>query len=61
MNGANEKAVELFLSGKIDYNGIYQSIHGALNAYKGASVNSLEDLIVADAFGRDFVKNKFGE
>lgn len=61
MNGANEKAVELFLNGKIDYKGIYQSIHGALNAYKGARVNSLEDLIVADAFGRDFVKNKFGE
>ncbi len=60
-NGANEKAVELFLKRKISYNDIYKGIYGALQAYDGPNHAHLDDLIEADAFSRNYVKQLFGE
>ncbi len=60
-NGANERAVELFLQGKIGYNDIYKAIYGALNSFEGSHHVHLEDLIEADAFARNYVDFLFGE
>lgn len=58
-NGANEKAVELFLKGKISYADIYKGIYGALQAYDGPSHTHMEDLTEADRFSREYVKELF--
>lgn len=58
-NGANEKAVEWFLKGKIGYNDIYAAIDGALSAYSGGGGNTYEDMLAANTFGEDFVVKKF--
>ncbi len=59
-NGANDTAVALFLQDKIKYNDIYQSINGALDAFKGGRVDGLDSLERANAFAVDYVKNRFG-
>ena len=58
-NGANEKAVELFLKGKISYADIYKGIYGALQAYDGPSHTHMEDFTEADRFSREYVKELF--
>ncbi len=58
-NGANEKAVELFLKGKISYVDVYKAIYGALQAYDGPNHAHLDDLIEADRFSREYVKELF--
>ena len=59
-NSANERAVELFLNGKISYKDIYKSIYGALQSFDGGHHVHLEDLIGADAFARKYVDDLFG-
>ncbi len=61
ISGANEVAVDLFLKDKIRYGDIYGALCGAVNAYVGGDDGSLDALLDADAFGRRFVKNKFGD
>jgi 1-deoxy-D-xylulose-5-phosphate reductoisomerase len=60
INGANERAVKLFLDGKIGYLDIYESLKGAFDEFKGIEINSYVDLKKADDFGRRFVDQKFG-
>ena len=60
INGANEQAVKLYLQDKITFNDIYGCLHGALNGYKNAKINTYEDLKQADTFGREYVKSKYG-
>jgi len=60
-NGANERAVKLFLENKISFNDIYSSIEGALSAYsENGKPQTFEDFERADKFGEDFVSKKFG-
>lgn len=60
INGANEVAVEYFLKGLISFNDIYSSLYESVSSFKGGKANSLEELSLADDFGRNFVKMKFG-
>ena len=59
-NSANERAVDLFLKGKISYKDIYKSIYGALQSFDGGHHVHLDDLIEADAFARKYVDDLFG-
>lgn len=59
-NGANERAVELFLKGKIGYGDIYTAIYGALQSYDGSMHVHLDDLVFADSFARKYVDYLFG-
>ncbi len=59
-NGANERAVSLFLQNRIKYNDIYLGIKGALDAFKGGKISTYEDLEAANNFGAGFVDKKFG-
>lgn len=59
-NGANERAVELFLKGKIGYGDIYTAIYGALQSYDGGMHVHLDDLVFADSFARKYVDYLFG-
>lgn len=60
-NGANEQAVKMFLQNKIKFTDIHKSIESALSAHTPWQVSSLEDLIRANDFAVNFVKNMFGE
>lgn len=59
-NGANDTAVDLFLKGKISYNGVYESISDALDAFCGGKVEGFGSLSAANEFAVNYVKNKFG-
>ena len=48
LNAANEAAVELFLRGKLSFNGIYESVHSALDNIKQTGPASLDDIMAAD-------------
>lgn len=62
VNGANEKAVQLFLEGKIGFNDIYAGISGALDTFKGNTTDiNFDNLVQADSFAREYIKNRFGE
>lgn len=60
-NGANEQAVKMFLEGKIAYTDIYKGIYGALMSFDGSHHLHFEDLLQADTFARNYVKEYFGE
>ena len=45
LNGANEAAVKLFLSGKIRFNEIIQKVNGVLEKHENVESPSLEDII----------------
>lgn len=61
LNGANEKAVKLFLCDKIGYMDIYSCIYGALEAFNGKYDGGFESLSAANEFGFNYVRSKFGE
>lgn len=54
-NGANERAVELFLQGKISFLQIPELVRAAVNAQPDAPVDSLEAVLSADRAARAFV------
>ncbi len=54
VNGANEKAVELFLKGKISFLDIERLILKSLEL-KGGSYKGIEDVLEADRYAREFV------
>lgn len=57
INGANEVAVSAFLDDKIKYADIYTVLKGAFNSIaENPAPNCLQDLIKADAFGRETAK-----
>ena len=53
-NGANEVAVKAFLEGKINYSNIYSLIESALNAYTYTVDYSLDAVLEADRFAREY-------
>lgn len=58
VNGANEAAVELFLSNKIGFLQIGELVKSVLTEFENKSVVSLKDVLDADKAAREFVKNK---
>lgn len=54
-NGADEAAVELFLSGKLSFPGIPAVIERAMGAYNNTQACSLDDIFAADRWARDYV------
>ena len=60
LNAANETAVELFLTGKLSFYGIPESISAALGSIKNAENPSLDEIIEADKAARRFVKERHG-
>lgn len=58
VNGANEAAVELFLSNKIDFLQIGELVISVLSEFENKSVYSLKDVLDADKAAREFVKKK---
>lgn len=59
-NGANDKAVDMFLRGKIGFCDINAAIKSALDAFNGKNVCNLEGVKNANDFAVNFVKSKFG-
>ena len=57
-NGANEKAVELFLDGKIGFNDIGRIVLAAVQEIKtDITEYTIEDIYAADKVARDFAEN----
>ena len=57
MNGANEAAVEAFLSGTILWSEIAPSIERALELHDGATADSVDAIVRADRRGRECVRS----
>lgn len=55
MNGANEKAVSLFLDGRIAFNAISDKVIAAVSGFSNKYNFSLEDIFEADIWAREFV------
>ena len=55
LNAANEAAVALFLNGKIGFTDIPKLIEKAMGAYTVKYDYSLEDVLEADSFAREYV------
>ena len=55
MNGANEKAVALFLDGKISFNAISDKVIAAVSAFINKYNFTLNDIFEADIWAREFV------
>ena len=60
LNGANEAAVALFLAGKIRFLDIARLIESAMSAYTVEEELSVEAVLRADAWAREFVKGRQG-
>ncbi len=58
VNGANEAAVEIFLSNKIGFLQIGELVKSVLSEFENKSVYSLQDVLDADKAAREFVKKK---
>lgn len=61
MNGANEAAVDAFLSGSIPWSMIPTSIESALDEYDGNEADSIDSVIRADQRGRECVATYLAE
>ena len=57
MNGANEAAVELFLQDKIGFYDIYRLVNHAVSTVPYIETPTLEQILEADRFARECVKN----
>ena len=57
LNGANELAVESFLSGLIGFDKIADIVESALDQWVPTSFDSWSDVVAADHFGRSAVKD----
>ncbi len=57
LNAADEIAVELFLSGTISFTDIHDLIRRTLDAHDPTPASALENLLAADAWAREYVKN----
>jgi 1-deoxy-D-xylulose-5-phosphate reductoisomerase len=58
MNGANEAAVEAFLSGTISWSEIAPSIERALERHDGAPADSVDAIVRADRRGRECIQSE---
>ena len=59
LNAANEEAVSAFLSEKIAFPDIYRYVNQTVEAHKPHSIKSLEDILEADRWGREYIKKLF--
>lgn len=59
VNGANERAVELFLAGKIGFGDIGRGVSGALDNITVRAADTLEAVLAADAEARDYINSRF--
>ncbi len=59
MNGANEEAVSLFLQDKIGFYDIYRLVRGAVEADAFVKEPTLEQILLADASARDYVRSHY--
>lgn len=55
LNGANEKAVELFLAGRIMFPEIVELVQAALQDHRPVSRPGLEEILSADVWAKDYV------
>lgn len=53
LNAADETAVNLFINGEIRFDHIYELIENTLLAYTVKSANTLDDVLLADSWGRE--------
>ena len=60
LNGANERAVELFLDGKIRFNDIGRGVSGALDNIPCETADTVDKVLAADAAARKYVDRLFG-
>ncbi len=60
LNGADEEAVDLFLAGRIGFLDIPRAIEDSLQAHDPSAVATLADVILADTWAREFVRERFG-
>ncbi|MBN1163334.1 MAG: 1-deoxy-D-xylulose-5-phosphate reductoisomerase [Candidatus Krumholzibacteriota bacterium] len=61
LNAADEIAIASFLSGKIDFLTIIRWIEEALTAHRTGEINSVEDVLRADSWAREFLTNRHKE
>jgi 1-deoxy-D-xylulose-5-phosphate reductoisomerase len=59
LNAANEEAVNAFLAREIPFTRIVHTVERALEAFPGGG-DTLEDILEADRWAREFVKAKGG-
>ena len=60
MNAANEVAVMKFLSGKIGFLDITEAVKKTMDAHKNINVVTLEDILEADRWAREYVNSIVG-
>ena len=56
-NGANEQAVNLYLNNKILFTDIGELVQRAMSDFGDNRLNTLEDVLAADAWAREYVLN----
>lgn len=59
VNGANERAVELFLDGKIGFGDIGRGVSGALESIAVKPADTLDAVLAADAMARAYIDSRF--
>jgi 1-deoxy-D-xylulose-5-phosphate reductoisomerase len=59
LNAANEEAVNAFLAGKLPFSAIIPTVERSLEAFPGGGV-TLEEILEADRWGREFVTSERG-
>lgn len=60
VSGANEQAVELFLSGKLKFHQIGELVSQAVCELKNQTINSISDVLYADNLAREYILGKLG-
>lgn len=60
VNGANDRAVDLFIKGIISYNDIYKAIDNAVNKIANKALNTEQDFILANSLAVESVNKLFG-
>ncbi|MBD3380265.1 MAG: 1-deoxy-D-xylulose-5-phosphate reductoisomerase [Candidatus Omnitrophica bacterium] len=60
LNGANEKAVKLFLDNRIDFTDITRSVEKIMREHKSVKDPDLEDILQAEKWGETRVLEMFG-
>jgi len=60
MNAANEVAVEAFLSGRIKFTDIAAVIEKTMDAHQPHTLNSIEEVLSTDRWGRMRAKDSIG-
>ncbi|GAB4299048.1 MAG: 1-deoxy-D-xylulose-5-phosphate reductoisomerase [Desulfuromonadia bacterium] len=57
MNGANEVAVAAFLQGRIPFTRIHRVIRETMDAHRGGSGSTIEEILAADRWSREFCRS----